>query len=193
MFLYVLRTIFSKMPRNILLTGFPRSGKTTLLEQVVRGISKKKGFLTREVKECGERTGFEVVSSDNQVLLLASIHLNTRYESPRYHLNTSPEISRYCADIEGFDKFVSSQFKYSKEHSLYLDEIGQMQLFSSHFRDLVTNYLDASNLFLATISKVYSDAFTESIKRRSDVILVEVDSSDRDTAYREITQLIGGV
>ena len=48
---------------NLLLTGPPRCGKTTLVERVVdalEGRLRLAGFLTREVRRGGERVGFDI-------------------------------------------------------------------------------------------------------------------------------------
>ncbi|UCH07467.1 MAG: hypothetical protein JSV55_00235 [Deltaproteobacteria bacterium] len=49
--------------KNILLTGPPRSGKSTLIEAVIERIKEPvTGFFTREMREGGERVGFSINS-----------------------------------------------------------------------------------------------------------------------------------
>jgi nucleoside-triphosphatase THEP1 len=48
------------MRKNILITGMPRSGKSTLLKNIISRIEDKVGFITHEIRKNGERTGFEI-------------------------------------------------------------------------------------------------------------------------------------
>jgi hypothetical protein len=73
---------------------------------------------------------------------------------------------------------------------LFLDEIGQMQLFSENFKELVIKYLDSSNTCIATLSKVYSDEFIENIKNRNDVIMIEITGENREEKEKYIQILL---
>jgi len=48
---------------NILITGLPQSGKTTLLKSLLKNHPQKTGFFTHEMRENGTRTGFEIETS----------------------------------------------------------------------------------------------------------------------------------
>ena len=51
------------MARNILVTGRPGAGKTTLVQKVIAaGIPLAGGFVTEEVRQGGRRAGFRVES-----------------------------------------------------------------------------------------------------------------------------------
>ena len=68
------------MPKNILLTGLPGSGKTTLIRNVLSelpGWIRCAGFFTAEVREGRERTGFEIVTLDGCKGPLASSRLKS--------------------------------------------------------------------------------------------------------------------
>ena len=51
--------------KNLLLTGFPGCGKTTVLERVAKhlGDLRLAGFVTLELREHGQRVGFEAVGT----------------------------------------------------------------------------------------------------------------------------------
>jgi len=157
----------------------PRSGKTTILRNVIEAIGPRVGFLTEEVTENGERVGFEVITHKGKRAMLASIHSGSNLR-----------VSRYGVMLEDFEKLIASLNKFSDKDTLYIDEIGQMELFSKALRVLVTTYLDAENLFVGTISKVYSDKFTEDIKSRGDVVVIDVTSENREAKKRILRQLI---
>lgn len=63
-----------------LVTGSPGVGKTTLIARVLENLRtsnpnlKIQGFFTREIRQEGERVGFEVVTLDGRTAPLASIN-----------------------------------------------------------------------------------------------------------------------
>jgi len=66
--------------KNILITGPPGSGKTTLIEKVVsRTGLPVTGFLTREIRERGVRVGFFIETCDGQQEILAHIALRVHF------------------------------------------------------------------------------------------------------------------
>lgn len=169
------------MPNNYLLTGQPKSGKSTLLERIVAEIPQKHGFLTKEVLRGDKRAGFSVVSNGNPICTLAHVDFITDFE-----------VSKYYVDVDGFEWVLKGPlfFQYTPEQVLYLDEIGQMQLFSPTFKKLARNYLDAPNLFLGTLSAVYQDNFTKAIRKRSDVTFLEVTPGNREEMFHELYDLV---
>jgi len=51
--------------KNLLISGLPRCGKTTLVKQIsdAQSLSDRiKGFITEEIREKGERVGFKIIS-----------------------------------------------------------------------------------------------------------------------------------
>ncbi len=168
------------MPNNIILTGMPKSGKSTMLEKIVNGIVNKRGFLTREVLDNkGKRSGFEIVCDDGERQMLADVDFNSGYK-----------VSKYKVDVASFDLLMANFYRFFSNQFLYIDEIGEMELFSQRFRRLVEIYLDAHNPFISTMTMVYNDKFVDEIKRRDDVILIEINRENWDEKYREVTELI---
>jgi len=64
--------------KNIFITGSPRSGKTTLFNEIVSDIKKIKpnliiyGFITKEIREKGYRVGFSIENFKKEKGILAS-------------------------------------------------------------------------------------------------------------------------
>ena len=74
--------------KNILLTGPPRSGKSTLIEAVVARIKEPiTGFFTREMREAGERVGFSINTLKGREGILAHKGMRSRYRVGRYGVN----------------------------------------------------------------------------------------------------------
>jgi nucleoside-triphosphatase len=70
-----------------------------------------------------------------------------------------------------------------------IDEIGPMEIRSAVFRDVVNDVLDSPEPsgILATIT-ARSLPFTDAIKKRPDVMLVEVRLDNRDHVFAELSQ-----
>ena len=167
------------MLKSILITGKPRSGKSTLLERMVSRIPNKVGFLTKEMRVAGERMGFEIETHLGSKTVLAHVNSKTDYR-----------VSRYFVDIRNLESIIPEVSTFGKGDILYLDEIGQMELFSEKFKDLVLSYFDSPNTCLAALSQVYRDEFTDNIRKRNDVFIVEISESDRGEKEKFIEQLL---
>ncbi len=167
------------MIKNILITGLPRSGKTTILEEVIAEYKDRVGFITKEVLRDGKRTGFEIITNLGKRVMLADVNFKTNYM-----------VSKYFVDIKNLESIVPEIEIFKKEDNLFLDEIGQMELFSKKFKQLVLKFLDSENIFLATLTKVYNDDFIYSIKNREDIIIIEISAEDREIKKQFIKDLI---
>lgn len=160
---------------KLLITGRPKSGKSTILGNLISNIVHRRGFITREIVKDQRRTGFVVEDMDYRSVVLAQTKNPTSLQVGRFHVQ--PE--------------VLAQFTQNLSHPqggelLYIDEIGQMQLHSDEFKSLVAVYLDAPNDFVATISSVYTDEFTERILKRDDVVLFQIEDTNRDDVERSL-------
>lgn len=84
--------------KNILLTGRPRVGKSTIIQKVVErlrstGFTNIGGFYTSEIRKGGEHVGFAINTIDGKVGRLAEVG----FESP-YRLG------KYGIDMEAFER-----------------------------------------------------------------------------------------
>lgn len=161
---------------KLLITGSPKSGKSTILDNLVSNIVLRRGFITKEIVKDQRRTGFVAEDMDYRSVVLAQTENPTSLQVGRFHVQ--PE--------------VLAQFTQNLSHPqvgelLYIDEIGQMQLQSDEFKSLVAVYLDAPNDFVATISSVYTDEFTERILKRDDVLFFQLTDTNRDDVKRSLS------
>ncbi len=167
------------MKKNVFITGKPKSGKSTLLQKIVSTIPNKVGFITPEIRINGERVGFSVETSSGGVFTLAHVDFETPFK-----------VSKYFVDIPSFNKGLQGISDFNDSHFLYIDEIGQAELFSDDFKNLVLKYLNSSNKCLATLTSVYEDDFTAEIKKRDDVIIIEITAENREEQEKVIRDLI---
>ena len=164
---------------KLLLTGKPRSGKTTLLNKIIQDHNPKKGFVTEEIREDGERTGFKIVTNEGKESILASKDYKTEHK-----------VSKYYVEIKNLDELIPGLQNIRKDDLLYIDEIGEMELFSEDFKKLVLQYLEAPNDFIGTITIVYEDEFTRTIRNNKDVKILEVTPENRDYKITEVKDLM---
>lgn len=170
------------MRDKILLTGLPRSGKTTLLRKLLEPVVRKTGFVTDEVRVDGERVGFKIVDSFGSEAVLADTDRVTPFK-----------VSRYYVDPPALDAAIEPLFTFGKEDLLYIDEIGEMELLSAKFKTLAELYMDSGNPLIATVSRVYSDDFTRSLLARRDVRVLEVTPENRVAAEAEARAVLGHI
>jgi nucleoside-triphosphatase THEP1 len=165
--------------RNLLLTGKPGVGKTTLIRRVVEGLPagvRVSGFLTGEVREGRERVGFRIQTLGGEEGWLA-----------RKGLGSCHRVGRYGVDLEGFERIALPCLEsgLSGDQLLVLDEIGKMEAFSSSFRRLVERAMDSSGLVLATIALRGGD-WIRGIRERRDASVREVTRGNRDSLVEAI-------
>lgn len=155
---------------KILLTGEPHSGKSTLINKVLRQFDYKIGFVTDEVLKDGRRIGFALESSSGRTAIMAHIDYMSDIR-----------VSKYGVKPLILDEFIHTLPQIDQQSLLYIDEIGQMQLYSYTFRALVDEYMGAPNDFIGTLSKVYEHELIQKLKQDPDIEIIEVTPSNRDS------------
>ncbi len=136
------------MPKPLLITGRPGSGKTTVVQRVVRRILAQgwrvQGFYTLEVRQKGRRVGFDLVTvPDGIVVPLA-----------RVGPGMGPRVGRYQVFVEPLEARALPLLEPGPAHLLVIDEIGAMELLSHRFRQRILELLEKPpTCLLATIQE----------------------------------------
>lgn len=166
-----------KANKNILISGLPGIGKTTLIKNLLRELplEQPKGFYTEEIRYDGERRGFQAVSLSGEMIILAHELLQSGYN-----------IGKYKVDVKGFDTFLDGIDFYSEhDRPVIIDEIGKMECLSNKFVRIVSELLDSPAPFIATIAHT-DGGIKGRIKKREDVTLYKMNLDNRDTLVQEI-------
>lgn len=166
------------MQKNIIITGEPKSGKSTILWSVISDISHKIGIVTKELRSGDARVGFESETHNSKTALLAHIEHETQHK-----------VSKYFVDTQSLESVLPEVSTFSEGDLLYIDEIGEMQLLSEQFNTVAQKYLDSTNTCLATLTSVYDNDFTQAIKNRNDVIFVMLTPENR-VEQKEFIQML---
>ena len=165
--------------RNILITGPPRCGKSTLIEKVVSGIERPvTGFFTREIKEEGRRVGFSINTLDGREGILAHQNIGGQFSVGKYRINLE--------DIEAIA--IPSMIPARKEEIVVIDEIGKMECFSPLFRETLIRVLNLPNWIIGSIAQK-GDLFIQRIKKRGDVMVIEITPQNRNIELHKILEL----
>jgi len=84
----------SPIKKNLLITGLPGVGKTTLIKKLSEALKgfHPIGFYTEEIREEGVRGGFELIDLDGRRGLLSHRDIRSPYK-----------VGQYRVDIKGFE------------------------------------------------------------------------------------------
>jgi nucleoside-triphosphatase len=164
--------------RKVLLTGRPRCGKTTLVRRVVKELPQSAGgFYTEEIRKHRERVGFKIVTLDGKEGVFAHVNFKTQQRLGKYGLDLSP---LETIGIEAVRKTVRGG------ELTVIDEIGPMEIRSAIFRDTVNEALSSCAPLLGTIT-ARPFPFTDAIKKRRDVTVIEVRWDNREQLVSELS------
>lgn len=170
---------------NILITGAPGVGKTTVLNRIKNEIEshgyKVGGIYSPEIKENGTRIGFGIIDlKTGKKGILASINGN------------GPRVGKYkvnLGDLENIGISALENAVYGADF-IFIDEIAPMELKSPKFAEVVERVFDSEIPVLAVIHKRSSHPFILKVKNRDDVVVFEVTRENRGVLDQKILELI---
>lgn len=158
------------MKKNILITGYPKTGKTTLIKALIENCSKTlAGFYTEEIMNTkGIRVGFRIITlSSEEPGVLAHTKIKTGWK-----------VGKYFVDVNEFERIILPELSLEAD-MIVIDEIGKMELFSENFKEKLVECLDKGNV-VATITMKGGGKFVKEIKNREDSELYYITEKNRN-------------
>jgi nucleoside-triphosphatase len=170
--------------RVLLLTGVPGVGKTTVLLKTVEALKARGysvgGMISREVRSCGVRVGFEILD------------LGSGRRGWLAHINQKigPQVGKYRVNIEDLNSVgVEAILKAIEDHDVVaIDEIGPMELFSEKFREAVKKAIECGKLVVGVVHWKARDKLIEEVKKREDTEIITVTYENRNKLHQAITE-----
>lgn len=164
--------------KNMLLTGSPGCGKTTVVLRLTERMGNRRlaGFYTQELREQGQRVGFEAVGLAGQRAILAHTRSRSRYR-----------IGRYGVEPERLEALVRAELIQPPDavDAFLIDEIGKMELLCPIFVGAVPRLLDGSVPVVATVA-LKGHGLIAAVKARPDVRLLHLTHDNRDGLPEEL-------
>lgn len=174
---------------NFLLTGPPRSGKTTVIRRVTDRLESQSyrvgGVYCPELRSEGDRVGFEitdVMTSDARVMA----HVDRE---------EGPQIGKYRVNVAAVDAVCSVAFPRAFEEAdlLVVDEIAPMELYSKAFVRAVRRGLDGDIPVVAAVKYGSTEGFIGEVKNHDGTELFEVTEDTRDDLPARLAGRLSGV
>lgn len=165
--------------RILLITGRPRTGKTTLIRTLAARLPDYRlgGFYTGEMRAAGQRCGFRLVGFQGVQGVIAHVDFDRRQR-----------VGKYGVDVETIDRLADASLPLSGAVDLYLvDEIGRMECLSERFASQLTALLDSGKRIIATVAS-RGGGLIEAVKLCPDCELWELTRGNRESLVARAIQ-----
>jgi nucleoside-triphosphatase len=154
----------------VLVTGHPGVGKTTFVRRVVEALDVPAGgFYTREVREEGQRTGFEIVTLDGSVAPLASVS------------GSGPKVGRYFVNTAALERVgvPAVEAAIAADHLVVVDEIGKMELLSVRFQRALVEALRSHCRLFGSVM-VARHPLVDELRAQPDTLVFNLTPANRE-------------
>jgi len=172
---------------NILITGSPGCGKTTVLLKLSEMLRADGyivgGILSPEIRNGKYRSGFRIVDMLGGEGILS--HVNLFREDV-------PKVSRYGINLDDLDRVSRSALNRHADVFI-IDEIGPMELRSQVFISEVVGVLDSDVPVAASVHYRTSRGFAGDVKTREDTETLVLNSENRDTFPDLLHGMVSGL
>lgn len=168
-------------PKNVLLTGPPACGKTTVIRRLIERLPDLRlaGFHTQELREHGQRVGFEAVGLSGQRAILAHVGFQAKHR-----------VGKYGVEPERLDELLQAELNRPAD-AWIVDEVGKMELLCPAFIMAVPRLLDGPVPVVATVA-LKGSGLIAAVKARTDIRLIHVTNENRVGLPEELEGWVRG-
>ncbi|MGQ9530552.1 MAG: NTPase [Candidatus Bathycorpusculaceae bacterium] len=170
--------------RILLLTGVPGVGKTTVLLKSIEVLKTMGhsvgGMISREVRSCGTRVGFEILDLES----------GRRGWLAHVNQKIGPQVGKYRVNLEDLDAVgVEAILKaVEKCDVVAIDEVGPMELFSKKFRAAVRKTVESDKLVVGVMHWKARDRLIEELRTREDSEIYTITQENRNKIHEIIAE-----
>jgi nucleoside-triphosphatase len=172
---------------NVLITGLPGCGKSTLVTRVVDNLRAQGiqvgGISTPEFRGAGGlRGGF----------LIRDIATGAEQIMAAVDLPSHIQVGRYGVDGEAIRAIGVSAINQAVVAAdiVIIDEIGKMELAVPEFANSVVAAFDSAKPVLGTIGLYLTSPLAAAVKKRPDVTVLTLRRGDQEAVYRRVLDLL---
>ena len=174
------------MCRRIFLTGRPGIGKTSVLLRVIK-ILKDEGLLvggmiSQEARRGASRVGFRLIDITN----------GREGWMAHIHQKSGPSVGKYRVNLHDLHhigvRAISSAIDTADV--IVIDEVGPMELFSTAFKEAVTQAIESSRILIGVLHYRARDPLISTIRTMPHVHIFEVTLTNRQHLHKTIINMI---
>ena len=176
------------MVAKILITGPPRCGKSTLISKLIDYYINEKnftiyGFLTPEVREKGNRIGFDIIDifTRNRSYLARVGDFKTKYKLGKYNIFIK-EFNEYLEKILNLEE--------KNVNLVIIDEIGKMELFSQKFQNFIKILFASKMAIIATIGLKLNHPLKNYLLNLPSIQLFNLNRRNSQLIFEKVISLI---
>ncbi|MFW9887199.1 MAG: NTPase [Candidatus Thorarchaeota archaeon] len=165
------------MRKNIVLTGRPGIGKSTVIRKIIQALDPDRvsGFWSAEIREKNRRVGFSINTLSGETGILAHVDLRR-----------GPRVGKYRVNIEDLESLAIPTLVKARELGkiIVIDEIASMELYSPQFAPEVRRCLDTRRVLACLQQR--GGGFQDEVRARNDVDLIGITLANRNTLPAEV-------
>ncbi len=167
--------------KNIFLTGKKYAGKSTLIQSVLDKLDLSVGGYATE----------RIIKDNKRIYTAKSL-----YDNSESYLLANVDATDYSRKVfmDSFEVGIVSILEKSLKNRdiIVLDELGFFEEDSEIFKRKIYKLLDSDKIILGII-KDYDCEFLNNIRKRDDILLIEVTQENRDEVLDRLIQIVGGL
>lgn len=168
-------------PKNIIIEGPPRVGKTTVVQKVLSLVKVRCGGFFSQALTRDFYTNFRLVTVEGPNRSVSSQELLRRFDIP----------GLVGFNLEDLENFAAPSIARALETAdvVVIDQLGTLETRSAKFRTMVEEVLDSPKICLATMT-ISNEPFIQAIRSRKDIVTYPISRENRCSLAEDIARHI---